>query len=551
MAAARYAALAGRPDRAAVDLAHAAAAVERSSGRGAGQDTLARVLSTIPLEVRGQLQLALQRVLEGRWSARRWLAERTAWPSRMRFAAVAVGAVLVVAGALAVPRLLHSRTRPAPLGAGYLAVRWGDPHAASGGVLALRLDSEFAAESLPRTTLPPGVRQGYDPGDVQPGARTALTACALPNVDPTAICSVDLASGARRPLFRYEGDAGQNGWLPDGAHFLASGGYLSARSGYGYAVLLVDSAGRLARTVARDSFSYSITALSPMGDEILSSRTLGSRHEKVLLRLDGAAQRVAWCEGSSADAWSPDGATIACIRWNDRTLTLAAVGSPEVHVAVPLSAFPSSPPAWSPDSRYIAIALQGPEPGIYVVDLKVLREPLLVWPLNKPAVTIAWVPPGARPRVARVRITPESLAVRVGQRFGLNAYGLDDSGRVVDAPRGIRWRTLDSDVVRLVSGAAGVADRTGTARIVAELGLTKADTARVLVRAAVPRPLLHETFDEGLNRVVWQPFGSPPPRVLRGQGRRGSTGFNNGGDYSRTSGIALRQPLSLTRGLTI
>ena len=87
-------------------------------------------------------------------------------------------------------------------------------------------------------------------------------------MDPTAVCVVDLATRKRRPLFRYEGDVSPLGWLPDGGHFVASGGYRSARNGYGYAILLVDSVGGLTRTVVRDSFSYHVTAVSPDGRRV-------------------------------------------------------------------------------------------------------------------------------------------------------------------------------------------------------------------------------------------------------------------------------------------
>ena len=552
MAAARYAALGGRPERAALDLAHAAAAVERSSGRAAGQDTLTRALGTMPLEVRAHLQIALQRVLEGRWSARRWLAERTSWPRRLRMAAVLAGTVLVGVAAVLAPRLLHSRPDRWSLGGGYLAVTWGDLNARVGGALALRVDSQLAAESLPRRLLPPGVAQGYAEQDVRPGGRDALTTCALPNVDPTAVCAVDLATGARRPLFRYEGDASPHGWLPDGAHFVASGGYLSGgNGGYAYAILLVDSAGRLARTVARDRFSYEIEALSPAGDRILAQRTLGTRRGQVLVDLDGAIRPVAWCQGSSAAAWSPDGATIACIRGTDHTLAIASVASPEEYATVPLGYAEDSPPVWSPDSRYVAVALRGPTRGIYLVDAATLREPVLIWRLPRPDVTISWVPSTAPHHTMRVRVDPESLQVRVGRRFVLYASGTDDSGHVVSPPRGVRWESLDPGVVRLSESGGGVADRPGSARVVAAIGLTQGDTARVLVAGTPARVLLHESFDGGLNRLVWQPFGYPPPRVLPGEGRHGSMGFNNGGDYSRTSGVALRQPLSAVNGLTI
>jgi DNA-binding SARP family transcriptional activator len=551
MAAARYAALAGRPERAAVDLAHAAAAVERSSGRAAGQDTLTRALGTMPQDVRAHLEIAFQRVLEGRWSARRWLAERTSWPRRLRFGATVAGTVLVGAAAILAPRLLHSRPHPGPLGGGYLAVTWGDPYSRPAGVLALRLDAQLAAESLPPRVLPAGIASGYAERDVQPGGGVALTVCALPNVDPTAVCAVDLATGARRPLFRYDGDADPVGWLPDGVHFVATGGYLTARSGYAYAILLVDSAGHLARTIARDSFSYAVAAVAPAGDQVLATRTLGRRRDNVMIDLAGRVRPLTSCQGATVQAWSRDGATIACTRESDHTLVLMRAANPDDYVTVPLNYAEASSPVWSPDSRHLAVALRGPRPGIYVVDAVALRAPVFVWPLGRNGAEISWVPPVSPPRIVSLHIAPKAVTLHVGQSLGLTVYGFDGAGRRVDEPPGVRWLSLDSGLVRLGASGAVIADRPGAARIVAALGLTEADTVTITVASAPPRRLLYESFDKGLNPAVWKPFGNPAPRVLAGAGRLGTLGFNNNGDYSRSSGIALRRRLSLVKGLTI
>jgi DNA-binding SARP family transcriptional activator len=551
MAAARYAALAGRAEHAAMDLAHAAAAVERSSGRAAGQDTLTRALGTMPIEVRAHLEIALQRVLEGRWSARRWLAEHTAWPRRFRIAGAVAGAVLLLAAALYVPRVLRSRPHPPPLGGGYLVVRWGGRPGGGARVLGLRVDSQFVAESLPSEALPPGVRDGYPESDVRPGGREVLTTCALPEVDPTAVCAVDLATGKRRPLFRYDGDAASLGWLPDGGEFLASGGYRSARNGYAYAILLVDSAGGITRTVVRDSFNYHVTAVSPDGGEFLALRSLGPRREMVLMGTDGSVRAAPWCRDAPEDAWSPDGAMIACAGPGQRSLTLAFAGSPDVFTVLPLNYPPASAPAWSPDSRYLAIAMNRPTPGIYVVDASGRKAPTLVWALEEPNPTVSWVPQQSRPRVVRVVVRPDSLAVRAGHRFALAAYGVDDSGRVVQPLPGVRWVNCDAEIVRVTAAGALVADRPGRARIIAALGLLESDTSYVTVPPEEPVRLLHETFDQGLDRRLWQPYGFPPPLVIPHAGRRGSAGFNNDGDYSHASGVALRRPLSLVNGLTV
>ena len=271
----------------------------------------------------------------------------------------------------------------------------------------------------------------------------------------------------------------------------------------------------------------------------------------VLIGTDGSVRELPWCRDALEDAWSPDGTVIACTGPGQRSLALAFANSPKIFTVLPLDYPPASAPAWSPDSRYLAIAMNRPTPGIYVVDASGRKAPTLVWALEEPNPTVSWVPPQPRTRVVRVAVRPDTLTVRVGQRFTLTAYGVDDSGRVVEPLAGVRWVDHDTEVVRVTPDGALVADRPGRARIIAALGLIESDTSDVTVPPEEPVRLLHETFDQGLDRRVWQPYGFPPPLVIPGAGRGGSPGFNNDGDYSRASGVALRRPLSLTKGLTI
>ena len=550
--AAAHAASAGHGDAAIELAAHAAQDAERTSGEEAGRDTIRRVAAAAPDAERRQIERSFQRVLAARWTVRRWVEERDGTASRRRLRIGALAAVAVILAAAGITTIARGRPTPPPLGGGYIVVTTGEPTTGRGVALALRVDSQFAAESLSRRLLPPGIRDGYPSGAVQPGGRLALTTCSLPNVDPTAICEVNLRTGARRPFFRYEGDADPYAWLPDGADLLVIGGYRSRTSGYSYAVLLVDSSGRLVRTIARDHYSYHILAVSPAGDRFVADRQLGEHHNLVLMNLEGTVLGpLGWCDPATVIAWSPDGTMLACTSARNQSLAVGPAAAGNEHATIRLGFSPRSGPAWSPDGRYVAVALGDPTPGIYVLDVMGAREPRRVSAFGGAVVNLAWVRATPQPAITRVRVVPGSLTVTAGYRFRFDAIALDAAGQPVRGINGIRWASLDPEIVRLIGAGRGVADRPGTARLVASLGLTEADTAIVTVPATPHHILFHETFNEGLDTAVWQPFGYPAPRVLRAQGRNGSPGFNNNGDYSHTSGIALKQPLRVTGGLTV
>lgn len=145
----------------------------------------------------------------------------------------------------------------------------------------------------------------------------------------------------------------------------------------------------------------------------------------------------------------------------------------------------------------------------------------------------------------------ETLAVAVGRSEPIQAQALDGQGRAVSAPAGMRWFSLDPQVARVNEPGRVVGDRPGVARVVAAVGVTKADTATVVVTTGSGTLILEESFDGDLDTARWEPFGDPASRVLRGAGLRGSGGFHNHGDQSHESGIALRRPLRLDSGLTL
>jgi DNA-binding SARP family transcriptional activator len=552
LVAARYAALAGRPERAAVDAARAVAEIERSSGRAAGREALLRTLNAMPAEVRGHLQLALQPVLEDKWSARRWLAERSGRPRRLRWAAALAGGVLLLAAAWVVSRAARPREPGTPLGGGLLALDWGLPgHVDS--VDALRIDARFVARHAPRESLPAGVRQGFAPRFVRAGQRLAALTCSLPGEDPTAVCLRDLTRGTTSTLARYDADAAPLGWLPDGSALLVLRSYSSRRLGRTYGLVLVDSAGRTLRTITRDSVPFDRVALAPSGDRLLILRSHEGRDEAAVLSVAGAPLgTLDWCARAGGIAWSPDGSRLSCVPDGAHQLEIGD-GRPgswptRISFADPIR----SGPIWSGDGQYLAVAVGGRRPGVYVVDRAGLMEPRRVASYPVVPRLLAWLGAGRPSPLHKIRVQPDSLRLSVGDTAVLRASGRGPADENLGEVPQVRWSSADSTVARVDEGGRVVADRPGRTFVVAAFGLEGAgDTAYVRVDATPARLLLDEDFDRGLDARRWKPFGSPPPRVLKTAGRGGSGGINTNGDFSYSSGVALRSPLAVDRGLTI
>ncbi len=552
MVAARFSALAGRPDRAAVDAAHATAQYQRGAGRAAGREMLTGALGSMPAEVRGHLQAALQPVLSGKWSAARWLAERKGWPRRLRQAATVAGVAVVVAAGMSAPRIFQARARTLPLGGGEIAIGWGVPgHLDS--IQSLAVDARFRARRGPAGVLPAGVRDGFYPRLVSSDERRAAFPCSLSGVDAVAVCQRDLASGGTSTFVRFDGDVSPIGWLPDGSALLVLRSYPASRGGVFSSLVLVDTTGRTVRTVLRDSAAIDAAFISPAGGRILALRLREGRNEAALVTLGGSLLGIVdWCSRAAMVSWSPHGRRLACALEQSRELQIGD-GRPSswpTHIGLPEPIV--SGPVWSADGRYVAVSVSGRQPGVYVVDRDGMMEPRLVAPFATAPRLIGWASAQAPTPLHKIRVDPDTLRLAVGATDTLRAQGLGPDGERLSVEPQVRWLSGDSGVARVDEDGRVVADRVGRTFVIASFGLERIDdTCFVEVDSAPNRLVLEEGFEHGLDTTRWRPFGHPRPRVLPGIGRNGSAGFDSNGDYSLTSGIALRPALALDRGLTI
>jgi hypothetical protein len=208
--------------------------------------------------------------------------------------------------------------------------------------------------------------------------------------------------------------------------------------------------------------------------------------------------------------------------------------------------------AWSPDGRFIALTVQSAGTQLYLLDGQTLEAPVPVGPRLAPErKIIGWsaavlvLPP------ARIVVTPTRMAAVPGSQVAAQVSAFDATGRRQPAPAYLKWRVADSTVARVSDSGVVTADRPGATWLFVLPGLRAADSVPITVGAPIVRQLLHEDFEQRLDTSRWKPFGRPEPRVLAARGLRGSRGFNNNGDISHASGIALRMALDLSRGLTV
>ncbi len=554
--AALHAAAAGYAELATVWSAQAAREVERASGREAGRQALRRALASAPDLVRAQMERSLVRVVDGPWTASRWLAERdgTARRRRVRRAAAAVALLIVAASvtALVGRDVGRAGTTATEIGGAALAVGWGMPGRPD-SIVALRVDSQYVAHRVSLNALPPGIRRGMYPSTMRPDFRAAAYACDLPGVDPTAVCLRNLVTGAVSTYARFDGDAAPVGWLPDGSALIVLRGRITPAGGYAHELQLVDSGGHIVRTIARDSTTFEGAWSSPMGDRILLLRERDRRSEAAIVDLSGAVLAVVdWCDRSTKATWSPDGMRLACLLEDTHVLRIGPTRAQSWPTHVTLPGRVESGPIWSADGRFVAVSVGGRVPGVYVVDREGMMEPRRVARFTVPPRLIGWVSGEVIPPLHKLNVRPDSLRLAVGSRATLQVEGLGPNGQPLGPVTQLQWYTTDSTVARVTDNGMIIADRPGRAAVVAAYGLQRVDdTAYVRVDSAPVRLLLDETFNRGLDTLRWRAYGDPRPAVVPGAGRGGSAGFLNHGTYLHPGGIALRTRLSLERGVTI
>jgi len=167
----------------------------------------------------------------------------------------------------------------------------------------------------------------------------------------------------------------------------------------------------------------------------------------------------------------------------------------------------------------------------------------IAFPSDRPDLpAIVTVPPGAsliafwgrgkrRPYVARlVGTSPaESIGVGVPHQLTVTAVMSDGSTRD-DVP--LRWSSSEPSMISVDDSGNVVAQHLGTAIITASAGGWRTTRIAVKAAASVSRPLMSESWRDGLD--LWRPFGDPRPQLVTA--RDGVRAFFNAGDGSFVSG---------------
>lgn len=129
----------------------------------------------------------------------------------------------------------------------------------------------------------------------------------------------------------------------------------------------------------------------------------------------------------------------------------------------------------------------------------------------------------------------------------LSVTGLTREGRTI-APLAVRWNSLDSGVATVTRDGLLIPKANGVARIVASAGGWRTDTARVIVARRAALLQSRSVWSSGAALAAWYLFGTPRPiRVIS----RGREVLSLNGDSSFSSGIRLREVLSVKAGLAV
>ncbi len=215
-------------------------------------------------------------------------------------------------------------------------------------------------------TADPAVIHGF--GAWHPdGTRISLTAN---DRDPAHfdVLLQDIASGARTRLYQGIHELTLGPWHKDGSRLIA----IESRASADQRPFILGADGAIHLLPRAGPSRYA--NLRWDGDALLGLTDAGGLDFMALCRLDpatGAAVPVFAPEDRDVEAWalSPDGALLATIE-NDRGYGRLRVGPPggERPLAQGLPDGVAADPAWSPDSRRLAISASAPEqpPGLFL-----------------------------------------------------------------------------------------------------------------------------------------------------------------------------------------
>lgn len=289
-------------------------------------------------------------------------------------------------------------------------------------------------------------------------------------------------------------------WHPDGTHLLVVRRTEGAGVRNTSCIFAVD--GTLLRCVA----GWYPVGWGP-GAEFLA---LSDASDRMLASIDVGSGRVReHCRGVQAAQLSPDGAWVlgkgARAGWDGAVYWIARISAPC-------------------DG---AVLLHG---GTAV------RTMLAYWDILRPSAR--WLD--------RVVVSvPDTLTSVAPVRLSVSGVARD--GHAI-APMAVTWSALDSGVATVTADGLLIPRANGIARIVASAGGWRADTVRVTVARRAAALQSRTVWSSDASDSAWYLFGAPRPTRTIYQGR-GVLSLN--GDSSFTSGIRLRDVLSVKAGLAV
>jgi DNA-binding SARP family transcriptional activator len=367
-----------------------------------------------------------------------------------------------------------------------------------------------------------------------------------------------VGDGTVTQLTTGSADDGPAVWAPDRRSIFLVRGWKATAESYVVNVFRLDAHGRIQAQLTRTSGQDTWVEVSPRGTAIAVVRDSAGISSILLMDADGnnvwnLSETLVLPRVRAFPRFSPDGSQLA-FAYGGAVGELFVFDVSRRHARKigsfdGLSVYPSV--VWSPDGRWIAV-VRAPEGNAVLTLVSVDGSGAVVeiGGILPDLVPASWE--GATTRfVDRIELLPQRLTLSTGEGHGLKWEVRDVEGEPIENEP-VRFSVGDTSIARADGGGYVLGRSPGTTSLIASVGGFRADTITVNVAYAAVDTLFYESWTRGLDTLVWEPFGSPRPRVVGTGMLERPDAFLNNGDYNHGSGVvSIPRFDASAQGLTV
>ena len=371
---------------------------------------------------------------------------------------------------------------------------------------------------------------------------------------------IDAVARDTTPVAVGGGDHIAESWSPDGSRLLVISGRTLPDGAYDSDLFAYPARPGGARIALDTGAARSVTQArwSPRGTDVAwIARDAGTMQQDVFAAQanGGGARNLSSHAAEDYDlAWSADGERVAFTSERDGN---AEIYSAELATGqlrrMTFHAAQDSRPAFSPDGQFLAFeSVRSGRLEAYVM-AAFAGSPRPLAGVRTRLEIIDWK--GRPPLFLNGVTIRASSTLAPGDSATATAEATDQYGNELEV-RGVRWFSLDPNVVRVgaaVDSTPGravlLASRSGIARLVADAGGWRADTAVIQVGVGGVGTV-SDRFESAALQSFWIPLGSPKSYTAAGDGRSGTRGLVPNGDSRWESGVLSATVIRLRAGLT-